>query len=287
MMGNAFSEIAGSAKSPSAAVLAACTLEASAPKAGNVTPEHSFSDLQYNDFLTAATIAADAFANQDTRVCQRTLAAVRETTARLQTNVNLGILLLLTPIVSADESDSPTSLPSWESSVSDALAKLRPSDSRALLRAIQISSAGGLGEVDQMDVNQLADSDEFDIMSAMRLAASRDRIAKQYAEEFSDFFAYVLPVVSDSLSEASDPLSGIADAHLRLLALDVDSLIARKCGIQVAKDVQSRAKKVDRNDAASRALFDTFLRSQSNRLNPGTTADLIAAALYVILRTEY
>jgi triphosphoribosyl-dephospho-CoA synthase len=286
MMVSALSKIAGSAESPSTAVLAACTLEASAPKAGNVTPENSFANLRYDDFLTAAKIAADAFANQDSRVCQRTLTAATETAAKLRTNVNLGILLLLTPIISADEVDSPKTLLGWQSSVSQALARISESDSADLLRAIQVSSAGGLGEVDQMDVNRLGETDDFDIMSAMRLAASRDRIAKQYAEDFADFFNSVLPVVLDSLKKVPDPLLGIADAHLRLLALDVDSLIVRKCGIQVAKEIQRRAAKVDRNDADSQASFDTYLRSQSNRLNPGTTADLIAAALYVIVRTN-
>ena len=69
-----------------------------------------------------------------------------------------------------------------------------------------------------------------------------------------------------------------------------DTLIARKAGAAAAAAVAGRARAViragglrTRKGAAARRL-DADLRRAGNRLNPGTSADLIAAALFVWLR---
>ncbi len=70
-----------------------------------------------------------------------------------------------------------------------------------------------------------------------------------------------------------------------------DSLIARKCGLATATQAASFAKRVletgrpgdhEYHEAASD--FDFWLRSDGHRRNPGTTADLITAGLFVALR---
>jgi triphosphoribosyl-dephospho-CoA synthase len=73
-----------------------------------------------------------------------------------------------------------------------------------------------------------------------------------------------------------------------ILAERVDSLIVRKCGLSIGLDVQSQARDVLHSGLYGGDLFeskwsalDTSLRNDGNRRNPGTTADLIAAALYV------
>ncbi|QDT11646.1 triphosphoribosyl-dephospho-CoA synthase [Planctomycetes bacterium K23_9] len=283
-MTDALDDILGRSSSPSIAVLTACTLEASAPKAGNVHPGASFDDLSFTDFVAAARITGDAFADLESPVCQRTLRAASEIAETLHTNVNLGILLLLAPLVAADEQQEMKTLSDWQPVVAEQLKTFTPDDSQALLQTISVSTAGGLGTVDEMDVNAIA-TQNYDIVAAMRLAQSRDRIALQYASDFADFFDNVVPVVESSLTYCKDKLDGIAESHLRLLAFSPDTLISRKCGEEVANEVQRRAAEVDRHDPASIARFDDYLRSDSNRLNPGTTADLIAAALYVLLRT--
>ena len=70
-----------------------------------------------------------------------------------------------------------------------------------------------------------------------------------------------------------------------------DSLIQRKCGPAVANEAGEFAAAVLKSglpgDAAydeSLAKFDHWLRADGHRRNPGTTADLIAAGLFVLLR---
>ena len=69
-------------------------------------------------------------------------------------------------------------------------------------------------------------------------------------------------------------------------------LIARKCGTDVAAEASDRAAKLmdapgTPGDAAFReglVVFDAWLRADGHRRNPGTTADLITASLFVALR---
>ncbi|NND97351.1 MAG: triphosphoribosyl-dephospho-CoA synthase [Pirellulaceae bacterium] len=274
---------------PAQAVQWACVTEATAPKVGNVDPGHSFADLCYDDFVTAAEIAANAFGQTQHSVAQRALIAAQQVNQTIGSNVNLGILLLLVPLIAADESQTIERLDDWTMGVKSWLQSLRTTDSEALFKTIQVASAGGLGTVDEMDVNEPATSDSEpttrDIVAAMRLARRRDRIARQYADDFRDLITQIVPIVQQSIVHAGDVLQGIADAHLALLAMEPDSLIARKCGIDTAREVQRLAAKLDVNDAEGRESFDQHLRSRGNQLNPGTTADLIAASLYVLTRT--
>ena len=280
---------------PADAIRWACVLEATAPKAGNVFPGRSFADLAHIDFMHAAEIAAKGLTEPALGMGRRILTAVRETRQITGTNTNLGIALLLGPLVAAEPPpavserepmhslDQQAVLTDWQARVADRLRQLSVRDSRDMFAAIASASAGGLGKVETMDVHQPG-ADHDDIITAMRLATSNDRIAVQYAGDFTDFFDKVVPQLNDSIQRCGDVLGGIAEAHVRLLVANPDSLIARKCGPTVAAEVQQLAANVDLNDLASVRAFDQCLRVSDHRLNPGTTADLIAAALYVLLR---
>ena len=267
------------------AIRQACILEATAPKAGNVYPGQSFDSLEFNHFVTAADILAKAMSNKALPVARRALVACEETYCVTGTNVNLGIVLLITPLVAAAELSPIKSHAQWPEMVQQWLSEITAADSVALFHCIRVMTPGGMGQVDEMDVQDTT-GDLNDIVAAMKLASGRDRVAAQYAGNFNDLIDHVVPVVDECLRYSDDALSGIADAHLRLLATSPDTLIARKCGALVAADVQHRAGQVDLDDDESRQQFDLFLRSDGNRLNPGTTADLIAAALFVLLSTS-
>jgi triphosphoribosyl-dephospho-CoA synthase len=82
----------------------------------------------------------------------------------------------------------------------------------------------------------------------------------------------------------------IVELHLRLLGQAPDTLIARKRGADAAARVSAGAREVlaaggVRTGAGRRALrsFDASLRERGNSLNPGTTADLVTATLFVAL----
>ena len=120
----------------------------------------------------------------------------------------------------------------------------------------------------------------------MRLAANRDLIARQYATGFQDVVHTVAPLLHESIMQSGDLLQGICRAHVQLLAMFPDSLIARKNGLAAAVEVQALAGSVDAHDRAAFEKLDASLRGGDHRRNPGTIADLIAAALYILLRTS-
>ncbi len=290
-MADLLATLRGLVRCPADAVRWACVLEATAPKAGNVYPGKPFEDLTYRDFIVAADIAAESLGESGRRYSERIAGAVQQTVRATGTNVNLGIVLLLGPIVAADElvekqTDTEFGLRpgQWSGAIGDVLDRSDEMDAKNIFAAIAGSSAGGLGRPQQMDVTGPMGHPP-DLLRAMRYAQSYDRIARQYATGFDDLIQNVVPVLRQSLTESGDLLTGIARAHLRLLALEPDSLIARKNGQPVADQVQSHAQQVDLDDPGSVADFDDFLRSAGHPLNPGTTADLIAAGLYCLLRT--
>jgi triphosphoribosyl-dephospho-CoA synthase len=122
----------------------------------------------------------------------------------------------------------------------------------------------------------------------MRAAADRDQIARLWAEGFGSLFAGAVADLSTCLEAGMPLLDAIVECHLHQLAREPDSLIARKHGAAAAANVSAGAATILRLPAAKRpaatAAFDASLRSPE-RLNPGTTADIVAAALYILLRT--
>jgi triphosphoribosyl-dephospho-CoA synthase len=82
----------------------------------------------------------------------------------------------------------------------------------------------------------------------------------------------------------------IVETFLTLLAAAPDTHIARRAGLDRASSVSRLAVTVladggVRSDAGrqSVARFDRSLRDERNLANPGTTADLTAASIFVLL----
>jgi triphosphoribosyl-dephospho-CoA synthase len=262
----------------------ACIWEATAPKPGNVYRGADFEDTSYMDFLTSAVAISPAIDRiAGLGVGGAVLAGIEATRALIgPKNTNLGILLLVAPLAAA------SNYKPLREGVAEVLATLGADDCRNVYAAIRLTRPGGLGDASEADVN--ADvSPTISLVEAMRLAADRDLVARQYTTGFAATFA-----VADAISThaASRPLGdAIVRAYLELLAREPDSLIARKCGLTMAREVSGGARSVleclasgDDVYHAVLADFDFWLRSDGNRLNPGTSADIIAAALFVLLR---
>jgi triphosphoribosyl-dephospho-CoA synthase len=103
-------------------------------------------------------------------------------------------------------------------------------------------------------------------------------------------FGHGLPALARALDDGLPPRAAIVELFLDLLAAVPDTLIARKRGRPAAEDVSAGAARVlaaggVRSEAGRMALaaFDAGLRVDGNALNPGTTADLVTAVLFVAL----
>jgi len=263
----------------------ACLLEASAEKVGNVTPTRSFADARFEDFVASARALGPAIAEAGSAgVGRAVLNAVGATRRQVGTNTNLGMALLFAPIAAAWVRDRGGRL---RCRVAAVLRRLTRADAAFVYRAIRLARPGGLGRAAHGDVSR---HPTLPLKAAMALAASRDSIAAEYARDFRLTFLVARPALERALDSGLDVLGAIAQAHLDLLARVPDTLIARKAGPAAAATVSARARAVVRagglSTRAGRAAagrLDRDLRLDGNRLNPGTTADLIAAALFVHL----
>lgn len=255
-------------------------LEATAPKPGNVHPEAAFPDLTYDDLVAAALAIAPMLDEAPRRPLGRTiLAAVEAARAAADTNANLGIVLLTAPLAAV-----PDGIPLHAAAVDRVLSTLGPADAADVYRAISIAKPGGMGEASQWD---LAGPPPDDLRAAMRAAADRDEIAQLWATGFGPLFAGPVVGLAADLADRMPIDEAVVRCHMRLLAVRPDTLIARRHGEQTARDVSAQAAAVVHLPtgewAGALTAFDRSLRAP-RRLNPGTTADLVAAALYILLR---
>jgi len=283
----------------------ACLLEASVAKPGNVSPDRSFADLRYEDFLAGAAAIGAPLAAAGSRPLGLTIRAAIEETARwTRSNINLGIVLLLAPLARAAIQLDPVSpgrsakalaersvLSGFNLSLRDearrVLAATTVDDARDVYAAIRLAAPGGLGTVDDQDI---ADEPTQTLLDVMRLAAGRDGIAHEYATAYELTFMTGVPAFERALGDGLSWPAAIVEMFLTLLATTADTHIARRGGAAMAEEVSRQARaaiaaggvrSADGRDAIER--MDRGLRDPRHLGNPGTTADLTAAVIFIAL----
>jgi len=245
--------------------------------------------MSATQFVASADAAADALFARGMPVGQRLLDAVTRTRATVGCNTNLGILLLIAPLAAAlEETAHPLSAHAWHAATGRVLARLDIDDSRLAYRAIALANPGGLGEAPEQSVH---DAPTVALRAAMALAASRDSIARQYAEGFRDIFETGLAAWREV--PADDPRIATLNVYLTFLSTWPDSHIVRKHGLGVAQSVTRTARErhaqwrrtlTQTSAAAGNQPLDTWdAEMKAAAINPGTSADLTVATLFVAL----
>jgi triphosphoribosyl-dephospho-CoA synthase len=263
-----------------AAFVAACRDELDAPKPGNV---HVFADghrMTAAEFVRSAEAAAAPLTAPGSRVGLRILRAVEATQAAVGTNTNLGIILLCAPLAAAAE-QQPDDL---RGALAQILANLDVTDAELAFRAIALASPAGLGRVEQHDVRAPA---TVTLAAAMAAAAGRDRIAHQFSTGFADILDRGLARRDAAAARWADPRWATLAVYLGFLADFPDSHIVRKYQAAVAEEVRRTARGFEhrlRHEEPEGLLADLLAWDASLKqraLNPGTSADLTVATLFV------
>ena len=261
----------------------ACLLEVAAPKPGNVHRGADFASTSFYDFVVSAAVIGPHFDNAaNLRVGALVLESALRTRAWVGQNTNLGLLLLLAPLAkaAAHETISRTSL-------EHVLQSLTPADAADVYEAIRVAQPGGLGDVASGDV---AGTPPVCLRAAMRQASQRDLIARQYANGFEELMDEVVPDLKQRLQAGEAIIDAIVHGFVKTLSRYPDSLISRKCGPETAAQAAALAshalRELESDEgefAGAMNQFDFWLRSDGNRRNPGTTADMLGAAVFVCL----
>ena len=264
----------------------ACLLEVSAPKPGNVSPDRHFADARYEDFLASAAAIGGPLSGAGTRSLGATIRLAIDATAVLtRSNTNLGIVLLLSPLARAAAFRGDSDI---RDALRSVLAGTTVDDARDVYAAIRVAAPGGLGKADEQDVQS---DPTVTLLEAMRLAAERDTIAREYVTTFETTFERGVPALTRARCDGLSWDDAVVETFLTLLAAGPDTHIARRGGGVLAATVSQRAADVlamggvrSVEGRGEVEAFDRSLREQANHLaNPGTTADLTAAAIFVVL----
>lgn len=240
-------------------------------------------------FVASAEAAADALLARGAPVGQRILDAVARTRTAVGCNTNLGIVLLIAPLAAAlEEVSRPLRAQAWHAATERVLARLDIDDARLAYRAIALANPGGLGDAPEQSVHH---APTIGLRDAMALAAARDSIARQYAEGFRDIFETGLAALREV--PAASLHTATLNVFLRFLGAWPDSHIVRKHGAAVAQSVTLAARArhaqwlrtLDEAGSAAAGVplqaWDAELKAAA--INPGTSADLTVATLFVAL----
>jgi triphosphoribosyl-dephospho-CoA synthase len=267
------------------AALNAWIVEVDALKPGNVHRFAGGHGMRYEDFVVSAEVSAPLLCAAGRPVGRRVLDSMEASRNAVGCNTNLGILLLCAPIAAAAE--SATGAARLRGAVGTVLGALHHVDAEEIYQAIRIARPGGLGEVKEHDVSARPDCSLLEAMSA---AAERDLVARQYATGFRDIFESGLAGMREYLCRWNTVEWAAVGCYLRFLATFPDSHVRRKHGPDVAERVRKRAarvlkefdKKKDPGESVGALLdFDNTLKGAG--INPGTSADLTAACLMLVM----
>lgn len=264
------------------AYIDACYREIDALKPGNV---HRFADghsMSAAQFFASAQASAGAIADPALSVGARILGAVEATRDAVETNTNLGIVLLCAPLAKAATSGNVD----LRAALQNTLHALDIDDARAAFAAIVLAKPGGLGSAAKHDVTGEPD---VTLLEAMRAAAEHDRIARQYATGFADIFEGGFAAHLAAVDRGEEKMWPVVFTYLHYLSAFPDTHIVRKFGLELADKTRAEAAQIlaqveALKDGTEREkvllAFDSKLKADA--INPGTSADLTVATLFAL-----
>ncbi|MBD3197843.1 MAG: ATP--dephospho-CoA triphosphoribosyl transferase CitG [Candidatus Lokiarchaeota archaeon] len=285
------------------------------PKPGNVHRTHDFMDTRFEHFLSGIVAIQPDFLhfcekiithefNKDSNFDFIELGlffkAATESMMKWQSggNILLGHILLLPPLAGATIISLKINKLKFENFRFFLEKIIRDStveDTINLYKAIRTSNPGGLGTIDKYDLNdensisQIIE-DGITLKEIFNLSQEYDMISRQYATNFKVIFEEGLPYFLKTFKEVGDINSTIVNTYLKILSLYPDTLIIRKSGYDAADKVQKFASEIITEGGITTETgkkmiykFDKYLQQSEGKLNPGTTADLVAGVIFCAL----
>jgi len=125
--------------------------------------------------------------------------------------------------------------------------------------------------------------EEKTLLDLMRLSSAHDLVAREWSSGFERSF-----LLARRLAEGVRELGlndGVAIAYLEALAAVPDSLVASKFGPAKAKEASERARSILGFEVRETLRLAEELDREfvMEDINPGSTADLMASALFIAL----
>ena len=297
----------------------AIMLEVSTQKPGNVSFTSSFEGTRVEHFLASAVAAGSTFQEATylgTSVAEGRLGVgevglgglIKDCALDVNAwqkggNTILGTVMLFVPIAVAAGMTPMTEGYGIDFSVLrkniDLSVKATTAwDSVHLYEAVDIASPSGLGDAPDLDVTDPASKERLlkenvTLFEVFKIASAYDDICYEWVNNYPLTFDLAYPYLKKQLE--TEPLNtAVVHTFLKILSERPDTFIARKVSKEKALEVSAEAKAVlelggleTAEGKQGLAEFDSKLRSKGNSSNPGTTADLTAAALALCTLSGY
>jgi triphosphoribosyl-dephospho-CoA synthase len=252
------------------------------PKPGNVDRHRDYDDLRFEHFMAGAVgslsglrMAADGA--RIGRAFERGVAGMSDQSAG---NTQFGALLMLTPLVRAAATDRLS--PDRASDVVESTTVADACDFYRAFDHVDVAVDDPPEDMDALDVRRGSDAvsalweRELTLYDVMERSADRDGVAAEWTAGFERSFEAAEGILADD-----GPIYKRASrAFLRLLADEEDTFIVTRSGEVAAAEATERAQAVLDGEEDAEALAEEFVERD---VNPGTTADLTAAALFIAL----
>jgi triphosphoribosyl-dephospho-CoA synthase len=295
----------------------AILLEASAHKPGNVSVVTNFENTRYEHFLASAVATRPSLeyaAERGIAVHERKIPAadvgvgqiIKDCVADIDLwqhggNTLLGTVILLTPIAVAagmtpSQDDLETNL---RKNTKTVIQSTTPEDAANVYEAMKIAKPSGLGKAPKLDINDPESTkriveEKITLFQVFQIAEEYDTICSEWVNNYPITFDLAYPFLTELIEKRDDLNQAIIHTFLKVLAACPDTFIARKTSLETAKEVSSEAGEIlslgglETNEGRQRLTeFDAKLRRSGNLLNPGTTADIVAAALAICTLRGY
>lgn len=214
-------------------------------------------------------------------------------------NIHLGIILLLAPLsagAGATLSDGTLEVTKLREYTKNIVSKATYEDTLAIYRAIERSmSLENLGSAEDLDIKNKMSTKKIKLenitpLEIFEICKNKDLICYEWVTGFSTIFETGYPYLKEKIFGGTSINNAIVDTFVNILSKNPDSLIIRKRGEKVARSISKEAQKIlemggSESDDGTSMLWslDEKLKKENGKLNPGTTADLTAASIFVLL----
>ncbi len=259
-----------------------CQLDVQSLKPGNISVYSGAKDLSVDDFLNSAKASVEPITDPNSSLGFRILNAASATHDAVSTNTNLGMILLMAPLVQAAYAQQAGG--SIQLALVNILQQTSIEDAQLVYQAIRLAKPGGMGDQDDQDISE---EPNVTLLNTMKIASTWDQIAAQYSNNFQDIFNFGVPRYQNLMEKWNDEKWATTGLFMSYLAQYPDSLIERKFGLLKAREISDMISDLEmelcRSDSPGRyeaQLLEIDRQLKRNLINPGTSADLTAASIF-------